>query len=73
MKRHGTYTILGIAFFYVGRYGGDFVDKYGSRYLDIQVFCLLFSFPFFPFVGHWKGIKVTSMHNVHNSTHLLMN
>jgi hypothetical protein len=39
-------------FCYVGRYGGDFVEKYGSRYLDIQV---------------------TSMHNVHNDTHLLVN
>jgi hypothetical protein len=29
MQRHGTYTILGIAFFYVGRYGGDFAEKYG--------------------------------------------
>jgi hypothetical protein len=53
MQRHGTDTILGIAFCYVGRYGGDFAEKYGSRYLDIQVFCLLF----FSFLGHWKGIK----------------
>jgi hypothetical protein len=34
MKRLGTYTILGIAFCYIGRYGGDFVKKYGSRFLD---------------------------------------
>jgi hypothetical protein len=48
MQRHGTYTILGIAFFfYIGRYGGDFVEKYGSRYLDIQVFAYVFlSFSF---------------------------
>jgi hypothetical protein len=51
-------------FFYVDRYGGDFV--YGSRYSDIQVFCLLFFWPL-------ERYKVTSMHNVHNATHLLMN
>jgi hypothetical protein len=28
---------------------------------------------FFSFLGHWKGKKVTTMHNVHNATHLLMN
>jgi hypothetical protein len=55
MQRHDTYTILGIAFLYVGRYGGDFLEKYGSRYSNIQVFCLLFLF--FSFLGHWKGIK----------------
>jgi hypothetical protein len=47
------------------------VEKYGSRYLDIQVFCLLFLFLFF--LGHWKGIKVTNMHNVNNAIDLLMN
>jgi hypothetical protein len=26
--RHDTYTILGIKFCYIGRYGGDFVEKY---------------------------------------------
>jgi hypothetical protein len=25
------------------------------------------------FFGHWKGIKDTSIHNVHNATHSLMN
>jgi hypothetical protein len=30
MERLGIYTILGIAFCYIGRYGGDFVKKYGS-------------------------------------------
>jgi hypothetical protein len=30
MQRHDTYIILGIAFCYVGRYGGYFVEKYGD-------------------------------------------
>jgi hypothetical protein len=37
-------TILGIAFCYIGRYGGDFVEKYGSRFLDTTSLCLFFSF-----------------------------
>jgi hypothetical protein len=41
MQRHVTYTILGIAFFYIGRYGGDFVEKYGSRYLDTTSLCYM--------------------------------
>jgi hypothetical protein len=54
MQIHGTYAILEIAFCYIGRYGGDFVEKYGSRYLDIQVFaCVFLSFSF---LGHWKGM-----------------
>jgi hypothetical protein len=63
---HRYYTWIALLL-YVDRYGGDFAEKYGSRYLDIQVFA------FFSFLGHWKGIKDTSMHNVHNSIHLVMN
>jgi hypothetical protein len=46
--------ILELAFFfYVGSYGGDFAEKYGSRYLDIQVFaCLFFSWPLERYKSH---------------------
>jgi hypothetical protein len=70
---HGSKSalILGIAFCYIGRYGEDFVEKFGSRFLDTIGLCLCFSFLFFS----WplERYKVTSMHNVHNATHLLMN
>jgi hypothetical protein len=69
MQKPGTYTILGIAIcFYIGKNSGDFVEKYGSRYLDIQAFAcfLFFSWPL-------ESYNVTSMHNVHNATHLLIN
>jgi hypothetical protein len=69
MQRHGIYTILGIAFCYIGRYGGDFVEKYGSAYLDTTCLCLCFSF----FSWLLERYNVTSMHNVHNTTHLLIN
>jgi hypothetical protein len=44
MQRHDTYSILGIAFFYVGRYGGYFVEKYGSRFLDTTILACVFLF-----------------------------
>jgi hypothetical protein len=46
------------------------VEKYGSRFSDIQVFAYFFFSFVFSFLGHWKGLKVTNMHNVHNATHL---
>jgi hypothetical protein len=45
--KHDTYNILGIAFCYIGRYGGDYMEKFGSRFMDTTSFCLcvfLFSF-----------------------------
>jgi hypothetical protein len=42
MKRHGTYTILGIAFSYIGRYGGDFMEKFGSRFMDNKYLLVCF-------------------------------
>jgi hypothetical protein len=47
MQRHGIYTIFGIAFCYIGRYGGDFVEKFGSRFMDTNkslLMCLFFFF-----------------------------
>jgi hypothetical protein len=66
-----AYTILGIAFCYIGRYGGDFLENFGSRFLDTTSLCLCFSFFFFSWPMEWY--KFTSMHSVHNATHLLMN
>jgi hypothetical protein len=71
MQRSDTYTILGIAFCYIGRYGGDFVEKYGSIFLDTTSLCLCFSFVSL-ILANGK-VFVTSMHNVHNAIHLLMN
>jgi hypothetical protein len=34
MQRHDIYNILGIAFFYLGRYGGDLMEKFCSRFID---------------------------------------
>jgi hypothetical protein len=70
MQRHGTYTILEIAFCNIVRYVGDFVEKYGSWFLDTTSPCLCFSFVFFS----WplERYNVMRMHNVHNATHLLM-
>jgi hypothetical protein len=47
---------LGIAFCYIGRYGGDFVEKFRSRLMDTTK-SLLVCFFFFSFLGQWKGIK----------------
>jgi hypothetical protein len=69
MQRYDTYTILGIAFFYIGRYGGDFMEKYGTRYLYTTSLSLCFSFFSWPF----ERYNITSRHNVHNATHILMN
>jgi hypothetical protein len=53
---------------YIGRYDGDFVENYGSRYSDIQV-CCFFSF----FSSPLERYNFISMHNVYNATHLLVN
>jgi hypothetical protein len=71
MQRHGTYTILVIAFFYIGRYGGDFVEKFGSKFLNTTSLCLCFHF--FLFSWPMERYKVTRMHSVHNAKYLLMN
>jgi hypothetical protein len=57
-------------FCYMGRYGGDFMDKYGSRYLDTSL-CLCF----YLFLFSWplERYNATSMHHVRNDTCLLMN
>jgi hypothetical protein len=70
MQRHGIYTILGIAFCYIGRYGGDFVEKFGSRFMDTTSLCLCAFY--FSFLGPLERYIVTSMHSFHNATHLLM-